>query len=464
MTCRSRPDRGAGPGWADLLDLLEEMRPEGDDAVYAALLSKDVISGSGNGCGSRRGLAAATLDSERSFVHELGHALGRRHAPCGDPNDPDPDFPDYGDGQPASIGEYGVKLSNVAVVDPAFSADIMSYCRRSQRWVSPYTYEGFRAGMVDRWASPRAAAAPVEIFHLRCDVTDDAVSIRSVFRRTGPPPITTGHPTGVTVDLVDTHDQVLATHRCGLVDPNQVPTDPRLSFSETLPWAPGTHRLVFRRDGRLIGRHELDDARQIAAIPTAPRFDPDTGLLTWDTPTRETPAAAVAPGRYQVDYTCDDGATWQVLAHPRQPRCTVDLRRLAGGERCRLRVSVRHSMVPSGVETASFSVPAKPRAAYLLEPRRGHRVDGRHVHLVSGGFAPGQGLADVAGTVWTSDLDGRLGSGQVLDVSLTPGRHRLTLTVPDGLGGTTRRSVYVDVDGDGQEVEGEPPAGRMSRG
>lgn len=71
-----------------------------------------------------------------SAAHEIGHNFGRRHAPCGNPNGVDPNFP-Y---QNASIGVFGVDTLDERLLDPDLTHDVMSYC--GPEWVSDYTYEG----------------------------------------------------------------------------------------------------------------------------------------------------------------------------------------------------------------------------------------------------------------------------------------------------------------------------------
>ena len=75
------------------------------------------------------------------MAHELGHACGRPHAPCGTPGDPT--YPAYEPYDPAgtptaSIGEYGLDISTGFIFSPATFKDFMSYC--GPRWVSLHNY------------------------------------------------------------------------------------------------------------------------------------------------------------------------------------------------------------------------------------------------------------------------------------------------------------------------------------
>jgi hypothetical protein len=69
-----------------------------------------------------------------TVAHELGHNLGRFHAPCGNPGGPDPGFP-YSDG---GIGPPGYDILGGGLRQPATHRDYMSYC--APRWTSDYTY------------------------------------------------------------------------------------------------------------------------------------------------------------------------------------------------------------------------------------------------------------------------------------------------------------------------------------
>ena len=79
-------------------------------------------------------------DNEPALAHEIGHLLGRAHAPCNNPAAPDPGYPNYGSYPRASIGEFGVDIETLDILNPATVTDFMSYC--GPVWISGYTYEG----------------------------------------------------------------------------------------------------------------------------------------------------------------------------------------------------------------------------------------------------------------------------------------------------------------------------------
>ena len=74
-------------------------------------------------------------DPIRVLVHELGHNLGRLHAPCGVSGGLDPDYPRT-DGRTGSQGIDVIDFETAVVLHQPDEADYMSYCQPA--WVSAY--------------------------------------------------------------------------------------------------------------------------------------------------------------------------------------------------------------------------------------------------------------------------------------------------------------------------------------
>ena len=88
-----------------------------------------------------------------TLAQELAHAMGRWHAPCGNPDAIDDDYP-YGN---ASIGVEGYDILDKKWYSPGSRLkDFMSYC--SPTWVSDYTYNGLfeRMDLVEQQEQERA--------------------------------------------------------------------------------------------------------------------------------------------------------------------------------------------------------------------------------------------------------------------------------------------------------------------
>jgi hypothetical protein len=155
---------GDGDGWDDALDRLYQLRadaaPAHDVFYYGAMAPADTfakycmgdcvlgysIVAEDTDVDSRGSIGitvfqdgSGTRDAWDTVAHELGHALGREHAPCGisDPTDIDPRYP-YDNA--AMGGIYGFDFDSMKLVKPRPAKDVMSYC--APVWVSDYTYRG----------------------------------------------------------------------------------------------------------------------------------------------------------------------------------------------------------------------------------------------------------------------------------------------------------------------------------
>lgn len=80
------------------------------------------------------GVGFTGSSSSFTMAHEIGHAHGRPHAPCGGAAGPDPSFP-YADG---SIGKWAYAPTSQKLLDPSTTKDLMSYCQ--PKWISDYNY------------------------------------------------------------------------------------------------------------------------------------------------------------------------------------------------------------------------------------------------------------------------------------------------------------------------------------
>ncbi len=80
------------------------------------------------------GIGYGNAESASTMAHEIGHAHGREHAPCGGAQGVDPSFPYSG----GSIGVWGYDIVGKEFISPTRGKDMMGYC--SNEWVSDYTY------------------------------------------------------------------------------------------------------------------------------------------------------------------------------------------------------------------------------------------------------------------------------------------------------------------------------------
>jgi hypothetical protein len=181
---------GDGDGWDSALDEIYQLRAEAEPArdvfFFGALApSESYDSYCLNGCilgyssvaddtdVESRGSIGITVfqdgsgvkDAYDTVAHELGHALGREHAPCGvsDPGNIDPEFPYQNGGMGAT---YGFDFDLMKLLKPRQSRDVMSYC--TPVWISDYTYRSIfeRLDYIANESFRALALAPPALFRL----------------------------------------------------------------------------------------------------------------------------------------------------------------------------------------------------------------------------------------------------------------------------------------------------------
>lgn len=153
----STPIEAFGGGWGEVLDATYDLRGRDrpDDDVYyygifnpaadfwgycrqGCVLGLTYLNDYPSGQGSidlrmAVGIGYLEADAQDTAAHELGHALGREHAPCGNPDGVDRDFPYPG----GTIGVWGLEPVTHVMHSPA-ETDFMGYC--NDVWVSDYTF------------------------------------------------------------------------------------------------------------------------------------------------------------------------------------------------------------------------------------------------------------------------------------------------------------------------------------
>jgi hypothetical protein len=147
---------GSGSGWNSILDYLLNVRasdnPPDNTYYYGSFTPTSsfqqfcagaCVAGLGvqpgpNDEDSRGAVGLGFFPSQGNpgatdtACHEIGHTMGRGHAPCGtDGTDP---YPYSGGG----IGSWGFDLVTKNLINPAQYTDMMGYC--DQTWISDYNY------------------------------------------------------------------------------------------------------------------------------------------------------------------------------------------------------------------------------------------------------------------------------------------------------------------------------------
>lgn len=158
-------------------------------------------------------LTGSTDAAGRLAAHEIGHNLGRFHAPCGVSGVPRQPFP-YPN---ASIGAdvYGLDISQARVwssVAPDNTKDLMSYCQ--PQWVSDFTYQGLLNNQRVYGAAVVQSGAG---YLVRAVLTNNGARLEPVYVLDGVMPDTPQRGE-YTVELWDAAGALLASHAVTAVE------------------------------------------------------------------------------------------------------------------------------------------------------------------------------------------------------------------------------------------------------
>lgn len=159
--------------WTDVLDTLIDMRGRANEApntYYYGMFNPEASINDFCRQGCILGLSYLAYNTQEFFrasvgvgysgdiasetlVHEVGHAHGREHAPCGLYGQPsDRNYP-YAN---AALGSWGYDVVTKELFEPTQTVDMMSYC--SPIWVSDYTFYALYERMQDVGSQARRAA------------------------------------------------------------------------------------------------------------------------------------------------------------------------------------------------------------------------------------------------------------------------------------------------------------------
>jgi hypothetical protein len=152
---------------------------------------------------------------------------------------------------------------------------------------------------------------------------------------------------------------------------------------------------------------------------------------------------------YIVEYNPDvtlPGSDFEVLdADITDPRLTEDFSDLPGGSHAKIRVTASDGVNATSAESSEFQVPFKP--PYVeIEPLEASAVpEDEEVYLEV--FVDDYQDDEIPASrlVWTSDISGRLGTGDFLALNLVPGTHTITVTATNSGGLSTSETVTVTV-------------------
>jgi hypothetical protein len=379
--------------------------------------------------------------------------FGRYHAGNSHNEQPPPDlgFP-YLHG---SIGEPGLAISTewwngspflIAPGVPAPSGpykhahDFMSYgavndlADHTFSWVSPYTY-GALFTSFEVLTQARIASTPARVEKLvvagRINMDGNA-TFRPFHLVTTAFASSAGEVGEYTIELIDAEGKTLISHR---FNARHITGLNAMSFSEFVPWKPGTQLVVLKGRGGVLAKRAVSPHNPWVRV-TSPKEDETWGgkaTITWEAGDDDHD-----PLTFTVLYNNGVDQLWLPIANGvTNLSASVDTALLPGSTKARVRVRVSDGVNSAEADSATFTVSEKAPQIAILAPTNGQVLAPDTVtELVGSVYDPEDGMLPGTSLTWTSDRDGHLGHGQRLNPTkmLSRGPHLITLTAMDSQG------------------------------
>ncbi len=234
-------------------------------------------------------------------------------------------------------------------------------------------------------------------------------------------------------------------------------------FAFYIPWQTDTNTVNVLHDGQVIASRSLS-----THAPSVTMLSPNGGETINGQTTISWTGSDVDNDdlTYTLYYSADDGASWDViLSDYAQTSYDWDTSLVGGCVMCRIMVEGSDGMrSDTDMSDGSFAVDMKAPTAHVTSPADGGSLNESDLTVLQGyGYDPEDGYIDTANLSWTSDIDGALGTGDVLDVQLSTGTHTITLAATDSDSNVATDQITVtvmaDADADGMPDEWETTHG-----
>jgi hypothetical protein len=445
--------------------------------LYYGLIATNFPNQSNNGGCESSGVSSGFAGGQLAFAHEIGHACGRAHAPCGGVGtSADASYPAYEPydaptARVASIGEFGLDITNGAVPDPATARDYMSYCgpawisiyghqalinnsalnpepvKRGRPWwrnyvrYDPWWWLHFKPDPPPYWFDPRVirefpspmrqVITIVGVLH-----PDSRVEVLSVTRSEVMSTALAGEVSDLRAVLHGAKGAELASSpifqltsqgACGCGDRTGEPRP--VQFQAFVPdVAPGS-ALSIRRGEDAIWQRRASKGEISVGTPKIRRAGDAAVEVSW---------SAKIPGQHKsawVRVSADGGMTWRAVATDlTKPRTSLDAALLPAGK-ILIEVVVHDGFRSARSKAVAFVNAALPPVPAILHPHEGRTLIAGETLYLWGSSAgqSGQSLEEFH-YVWTVDGD-PVGDGlHVLSQVPPPGKHRCELTVQSAKG------------------------------
>ncbi len=428
--------------------------------------------------------------------HEIGHTLGRHHAVfgtqysyketnagvittnyytaglCNDfggtnaPAFPMLPFPGIGNAPllgPLDSGEdkkvFGYDSYTNLIINPYATFDLMSYCHNYPNttpwpWASRYTYTNLMNTIINRFG---AGGAPPPTFNFgqdqllvirgQIDLRHDDVSFAPFVIVPTPvlPPLPP--PGEFLLQLFDDLGQVVTQISFQPDDALYEDIfDTTVHFTVSVPYDPSIRSMMLFRNGLPIGqRIATPNAPAVHVVsPNGGEVLGDTALVQWTSSDLDGDALT-----HTVQFSRDGGNSWQTLIADWPDRYyLLDTQFLPATTVGKIRVIATDGFNTALDETDGFFTIGNHAPHVFISTPGDQQMFVGHDQLLLQASAYDTEDGMLTGIVWTSSLDGALGTGELLvhdAATLTEGTHTLTATATDQAGLTNVATVSITI-------------------
>jgi hypothetical protein len=416
-------NRGTTGNLLNILDALAGAESLPADVIYVAIYPANVNQAAFAGWAVGRWII--TDRTAETFAHEILHKVAApQHAPCGQPANVDPGFPDYPAFSPlpaASIGEVGFDWALLRAYNPQTTFDLMSYC--PPKWISPYNYQLAFKALTPLPPTPSPPPSRfqredhVDVAFLRFPPDNWIVVDLSGFPRPRPP----RPPIGKSewhVELLDEHGAEIFRGPA-LIQPweNGGEDDPPM-VQTTVPWRKDAAAIALCNGPEVVAGVRLLPAPELDVdFPSSGEIESGTGAVWFRASGSKRVAVAIRA-------SVDGGATWTAsVVTDHEGKVPVAPLLADEGDDCYLQVIATSGYHATERTSERFRVGPRERALLAWSSAEKGRANGSHplrlFAIVEGGVTASDDLS------WYSDLAGELGQGNGLAVMLPRGRHRI---------------------------------------
>ncbi len=367
---------------------------------------------------------------------------------------------------------------DLAVFQPAFTVPVMTYCpaidtATSPKWIgvpdwnqlltddlTPINRATHGPGPLDSPPMPRGTAPSPILFRAIVDADGAGTVLPALPLDRGP---TADDPAGThAVVMLDADGgQVHAVRFTPLeshadVLPGGQAELPGLSASVVLPAPEGVASIELRAGDAVLARVPVTENVPELTVDVPTTGDRDDVTFTWDATDGDGDVLTHA-----VRYSADDGASWTTVGIDlEESSASVPRWALAGSDAARVQVIASDGVNTAVATSDAFAMPNLAPAVAVSTPEDGAVVSGAQTVVLTGSANDAEDGDLSAELVWTSDLDGQLGTGATLTRradELSEGTHVLTATSTDAAGVTSSATVGLTVHRIAPAPEGPEP-------